>query len=83
MAGKDIPDVSQDFIPCTYPPRLFQKIKKGFGLSEVNTLTSADTSSPTIQSTNAETHKINGFTFKNKDGWWKRSDSSKSAFFQE
>ena len=69
VAGEDIPDVSQDFVLCTYPPRLFQKIKKGFGLSKVSTLTPADTSGPTIRSTNAKTYKIDGFTFKNKEGW--------------
>ena len=54
----------------------FQKIKKKFGLwstrSEVSTLTPADASSPTIWSTDAGTHKIDGFIFKNKDGWWNR-----------
>ena len=41
-----------------------QKIKKGFGLSEVSTLTSADASGLTVQSTNAGTHKIDNPTFK-------------------
>ena len=62
----------------------FQKIKKRFGLwltkSEVSTLTPTDASGPTVWSTNAETHKIDGFTFKNKDGWWERLDFTRSAF---
>ena len=51
--------------------------------SEVNTLTPADASSPTVWSTDAKTHKIDDFTFKNKDGWWECLDSIKSAFLQE
>ena len=43
---------------------LFQKIKKGFGLSKVSTLTPADTSGLTVWLTDAKTHKIDGFTFK-------------------
>ena len=46
---------------------LFQKIKKGYGLSEVSILTLADASGPTVRSTNAGTHKIDGFTFKIKN----------------
>ena len=42
----------------------FQKIKKRFGLSKVNTLTSADASGLTVWSTNAGNHKIDGSTFK-------------------
>ena len=46
----------------------FQKIKKRFGLwptkSEVSTLTSADTSALTVQSTNVETQRIDGPNFK-------------------
>ena len=45
----------------------FQKIKEGFGLSEVSTLTLADASGPTVRSNNAKTPNIDGFTFKNKD----------------
>ena len=43
---------------------LSQKIKKGFGLSEVSTLTPADASGPTVRSTDAGTHKIDGSTLK-------------------
>ena len=54
----------------------FQKFKKRFGLwstgSEVSILTSADALGPKVWSTNAGTQKIDGFTFKNKDSWWKR-----------
>ena len=32
VAGKDIPDVSQDCVLCTYHPMFFRKIKKRFGL---------------------------------------------------
>ena len=45
-----------------------QKIKKGFELSEVSILTPADASGLTVRSTDAGTHKINGFNFKNEDG---------------
>ena len=68
VADEDIPKISQDDVPCTYHPMLFQRIKKGFGLSEVSTLTPADASGLTVRSTNAKTHKIDSFTFKNKDG---------------
>ena len=83
VAGKDIPEVPQDCVLYTYHPMLSQKIKKGFGLSKVSTLTPADASGPMVWSTNAGTHKINGFIFKNKDGWWERLDSTRSAFLQE
>ena len=83
MAGKDILEVPWDFILCTYYPMLSQKIKKGFGLSKVNTPTLADASGPTVWSINAGTHKIDGFIFKNKDGWWERLNSSKNAFLQK
>ena len=83
VAGEDILEVPQDGVPCTYHPMLSQKIKKGFRLSEVSTLTPADASGFTVRSTNTGTHKIDGFTFKNKDGWWERLDSSRSAFLQE
>ena len=43
---------------------LSQKIKKGFTLSEVSTLTPADALGLTVRSTNAGTHKINGPTLK-------------------
>ena len=46
-----------------------QRIKKGFGLCKVNTLTQADASGLMVESTDAGTHKIDGLTFKNKDGW--------------
>ena len=46
-----------------------QRIKKGFGLSEVSTLIPADASGLTVRSIDAGTHKIDGFTFKNKDGY--------------
>ena len=76
MAGEDIPDISQDFLLCTYHPRLVWKIMKRFGLwptgSKVSILTPANASGTKVQSTNAGTHKIDGFTFKNKDGWWER-----------
>ena len=49
-----------------------QRIKKGFGLSEVSTLTPADASGLTVRSTDAGTHKIDGFTFKN-DRWLVRT----------
>ena len=42
----------------------FRKIKKRFGLSEVSTLTSADASGLTVQSTNAGNYKIDRSTLK-------------------
>ena len=80
VAGKDILDVSQDCVLCIYHPMFFQKIKKRFGLSEVSTLTPADASGSTAQSTNTGTHKIDGSTFKKEDDCWERSDSSRNAF---
>ena len=68
MAGEDIPDVPQDCVLCTYHPMFSQRIKKGFGLSEVSTPTPANASGLTVRSSDAGTHKIDGFTFKNKDG---------------
>ena len=68
VAGKDVPEVPQDSVPCIYHPMLSQKIKKRFRLSEVSSLTPADASGFTVQLTDAGTHKIDGFTFKNKDG---------------
>ena len=32
VAGEDIPDVSRDYVPCTYHPMFFRKFKKRFGL---------------------------------------------------
>ena len=50
------------------PDTLSKKIKKSFGLwsskSKVGTLTPADTSGLTVQSTDAETHKIDDSTVK-------------------
>ena len=43
---------------------LSQKIKKGFGPSEVSTLTPADASGLTVWTTNTGTHKIDGSTLK-------------------
>ena len=42
----------------------FWKIKKRFELSEVSTLTLADASGLTVQSTDAGNHKIDGSTLK-------------------
>ena len=42
------------------PNTLSKKIKKGFGLSEVSTLTPADASGLTVRSTDVGTHKIDG-----------------------
>ena len=64
VAGEDIPEVPRDCVPCTYHPMFSQRIKKGFGLSEVSTLTPADASGLTVRSTDAGTHKIDGPTFK-------------------
>ena len=64
MASEDIPEVPRDCVPCTYHPMFSQRIKKGFGLSEVSTLTPADASGLTVRSTDAGTHKIDGSTFK-------------------
>ena len=68
VASEDIPEVPQDYVPCTYHLMFSQKIKKRFGLwstgSEVSTLTPADASGPTVQSTNAGTHKIVDPTLK-------------------
>ena len=43
---------------------LSQKIKKGFGLSEVSTLILTDASGRMVWSTAAGTHKIDGSTLK-------------------
>ena len=68
VAGEDIPDISRDYIFCTYHPMFFRKIKNRFRLwstsSEINTLTSADASGLTIWSANVGTHKIDGATLK-------------------
>ena len=64
MANEDIPEVSQDCVPCTYNMILFQKMKKGLGLSKVSTLTPVDTSGLTVQLTNTGTHKIDSPTLK-------------------
>ena len=65
----------------------FWKIKKRFGLwltkIEVSTLTLTDASGPTVWLTDIGIHKIDGFTFKNEDGWWEHSDSTRSAFPQK
>ena len=60
MADKDILEVPQDCVLCTYYLILSQKIKKGFGLSEVSTLTPADALGLMARSANARTHKIDG-----------------------
>ena len=62
---------------------LFQKIKEGFELNKVSILTLADGLGPMVWLTNAGTHKIDGFIFKNKNNWWEYLDSIRSAFFQE
>ena len=64
VAGEDISEVPRDCVLCTYHPMFSQRIKKGFGLSEVNTLTPVDASGLTVRLTNAGSHKIDGPTFK-------------------
>ena len=64
VASKDIPEILWDYVPCTYHLILFQRIKKGFGLSKVSTLTPTDTSGLMVWSTNIGTYKINAFTLK-------------------
>ena len=64
VAGEDIPEVLPDCVPCIYHPIFFWDIKKSFEFwspeSEVSTLTPADASGLTVQSTNVGTHKIDG-----------------------
>ena len=64
VVGEDIPEVPWDGVLCIYQLMLSQIIKEGFGLNKVSILTPADTSGLTIWSTNIETHKIDGSTFK-------------------
>ena len=64
VAGEDIPEIPRDCVPCTYHPMFSKRIKKGSGLSEVSTLTPADTSGLTVRSTDAGTHKIDGLILK-------------------
>ena len=53
VASEDIPEVPRDCVPCTYHLMFSQRIKKGFGLSELGF---------TVRSSDARTHTIDGPT---------------------